>query len=65
MGNSGHSRSLKEVPLESEPGSVIPITDQQITEAQRKSMYSEHSHKSRPERGKEIATGVTLGTGII
>lgn len=53
MGNSGHGRRLKDVPLESEPENVVPITDQQITQAQSKSIYSEHSHKSRSERRKE------------
>lgn len=66
MGNSGHGRRLKEVPLESEPENVVPITDQQITEAQSKSICSEHSHKSRSEREREseIARGVNLRTGI-
>lgn len=64
MGNSGHGRRSKELPLESEPKNVVPITDQQITEAQNKSFCSEHSHKSKLERGKEIARGVIPRTGI-
>lgn len=64
MGNSGHGRRLKEVPLESEPENMVPITDQQITQAQNKSIYSEHSHKSRSERREEIEKGMNLRTGI-
>lgn len=65
--HQGQFRTWQEIErstLESEPENVVPITDQQITEAQSKSICSEHSHKSRSERRKEIERGVNLRTGI-
>lgn len=49
LGNSGHCRRLRE----SEPETVVPTNDQQITDAQWKFTCSEHSHKSRPERERD------------